>query len=273
MVVFDCEMGVSLAGDSEVISISAIDYFTGETLLDTLVYPDLEIVSTQARFSGVTKHELNIAETEGTCIMGRDNARQKMWEFIGPDTIIVGHGLNNDLACLRWVHYLVLDTNVLAQKRFGKREEKLKEDETSPTPSTTGIPPKEIAEGGTLTMPQSNEMIENAEAQLEDIETGEESAETALIPTASHDEKEPNTRKRRVKGHPDGTSLKALVKRILGRDIQKRGHSSMEDTIATRDLLHWLVTHKPEEASVTIQEGPDHQGQFITERDEAAAAC
>lgn len=45
--------------------------------------------------------------------------------------------------------------------------------------------------------------------------------------------------------HP-GLSLKSLTKAYLGRDIQLRGrgHDSLEDATATRDLLHWHVVNR-----------------------------
>jgi DNA polymerase III epsilon subunit-like protein len=43
-------------------------------------------------------------------------------------------------------------------------------------------------------------------------------------------------------GKTQGLSLKKLAELRLQRTIQKgKGHDSLEDAIATRDLLHWNV--------------------------------
>jgi DNA polymerase III epsilon subunit-like protein len=45
---------------------------------------------------------------------------------------------------------------------------------------------------------------------------------------------------------PSSHSLKALAKKHLNRDIQtngKRGHDSLEDAVAARDIVHWNVLH------------------------------
>ena len=43
-----------------------------------------------------------------------------------------------------------------------------------------------------------------------------------------------------AQNHPDGMSLKALAMKQLGRVIQvgKKGHDSLEDALAARDLIH-----------------------------------
>jgi RNA exonuclease 1 len=234
VVVFDCEMGVSITGDSEIISISAIDYFTGEILIDTLVYPFREIATTSPRFSGITRHELNVAESQGRCLIGTSNVRQKMWEFIGPGTVLVGHGLHNDLACLRWSHTRILDTCVLAKKRFAKKAEEKEEGGEENSPDLPEVPAAPV-----------------------DKPPAESTPETSTNNGRSRGAQGPGRAARRSKGNPEGNSLKALVKRTLDRDIQSHGHSSMEDTIATRDLLHWLVTNKPEESSPGAAETRD----------------
>lgn len=61
---------------------------------------------------------------------------------------------------------------------------------------------------------------------------------------------EPKKKKKKPKGTGD-LALKTLLKRYLGRDIQMQGnlgHDSMEDAIAARDLVHWMVKRRLSEA-------------------------
>lgn len=106
-------MGMSKAGDSELIRVTMIDYFTGATLLDRLVWPDAELLHPNTQYSGVTWAQLHHARNTRTCIFGVENARKAVWNFVGPETIVVGHGLQNDLRSLRWIHHAVVDSFIL----------------------------------------------------------------------------------------------------------------------------------------------------------------
>ena len=60
------------------------------------------------RFSGVKEEDLDKA------LMDLEAVRAASCMFIGPDTIIVGHGLENDLRALRLMHSKVIDTAVVS---------------------------------------------------------------------------------------------------------------------------------------------------------------
>jgi RNA exonuclease 1 len=45
--------------------------------------------------------------------------RQALDAFIGPQTVIIGHGVENDLMMLRMIHPRVVDTIVLFPHQFG----------------------------------------------------------------------------------------------------------------------------------------------------------
>ncbi|KAJ4005957.1 hypothetical protein NW752_001204 [Fusarium irregulare] len=161
-VVIDCEMGTAASGDCELIRLTLIDYFSGRVLIDSLVWPDVLMSHLNTRYSGVTWKSMREARNAKKCIFGRKNARALMWKFVGPDTIVIGHGANSDLTSLRWIHLRIIDTL--------------------------------IVEGN------------------------------------NHE------------GNTQGLSLKKLAELRLQRVIQKgKGHDSLEDAIATRDLLHWNV--------------------------------
>lgn len=116
-VALDCEMGVSKYGDSELVRITAVDHFTGEILIDSLVYPSVPMLHLNTRYSGVDRRTLEQARRTGQCIEGRDQARERLWEFVGPETILVMHGGGADLTSLRWIHRRVIDTRVVEKGR------------------------------------------------------------------------------------------------------------------------------------------------------------
>ncbi|KAK7954770.1 RNA exonuclease 3 [Apiospora saccharicola] len=186
-IVFDCEMGVNVEGESDLIRLSVVDYFTSAVLLDSLVWPDAKMQTLNTPFSGVSWKALNDARRNKTCLFGRENARKAVWSLISPETVVIGHGANNDLNILRWIHPNVVDT-LLVEQRLREKE--------------------------------------NAAMAREAEELGLEYEET------------------KPSGGGGGMSLKNLTKDRLGRAIQAkgRGHDSIEDSIATRDILHWHVS-------------------------------
>jgi RNA exonuclease 1 len=109
-VALDCEMGTAISGESEIIRITMVDFFSREVLMDSLVQPSVPMKHYNTRFSGVTAFDMRNAVKNRTCIFGRDTARQQVWRFVGPGTVIVVHGGNNDLSALRLIHPLVIDT-------------------------------------------------------------------------------------------------------------------------------------------------------------------
>ncbi|KAK4140125.1 ribonuclease H-like domain-containing protein [Dichotomopilus funicola] len=176
-VAIDCEMGTAFDGDSELIRLTLIDYFSGETLIDSLVYPDVEMQHFNTRWSGITRREMEKSRRQRQCIMGRNAARARVFRYVGSSTIVVGHSAQNDLSSLRWIHHRIVDSYMEGGQP--KEEDKPKE-------------------GG------------------------------------------PVNHQKRSKHHPDGMSLKALAMRRLGRAIQmgNKGHDSLEDALAARDLIH-----------------------------------
>ncbi|KAJ5814591.1 hypothetical protein N7474_006368 [Penicillium riverlandense] len=163
-IALDCEMGVTMKGESELIRISAVDYFTGYVLLDTLVYPAVPMLHLNTRYSGVSWQMLNHALATRRCLVSREQARQQLWQFVGPETIVMTHGGAADLLALRWIHRRMVDTFHV--------------DGTHENPET-------------------------------------------------------------------GRSLKNLAAVRLNRRIQEgsRGHDSIEDAMACRELTHWYMEH------------------------------
>jgi len=185
-------MGTAASGDCELIRVTLIDYFSSAILVDSLVYPDVEMSHYNTRFSGVTKKDMEVARAKGTCFRGRDQARAVVWRFVGPNTVVVGHSAHNDLTAMRWIHSIVVDTWLIESTK-AKAAQQAKE------------------------------------AQPPIVE----STDTGATPT------EQTPRKGR-KGS-GALSLKTLAMVRLGREIQaseKKGHDSLEDALAARDLAH-----------------------------------
>ncbi|KAJ5319888.1 hypothetical protein PENANT_c026G06424 [Penicillium antarcticum] len=115
-VVLDCEMVQVADGLREVAYITAIDFLTGDVLLDHYVQPDKKVVSWDTRYSGVTCDAMKKAVRKGQAIMGWRRARQHLWKFVGPETVLIGHSLNNDLDVLGIVHPKIVDSSILTSE-------------------------------------------------------------------------------------------------------------------------------------------------------------
>lgn len=165
-VTLDCEMGVAKSGESQLIRLTLVDFFTGEALIDSLVKPAAPMSHYNTKYSGVTAADMRKAERSGSCIRGHHTARERIWKYVGPETIVIMHGGRNDLSALRWIHPTVIDSLLL--ERF--------------------VNPVE-----------------------------------------------------------GGKSLKNLSFWRLGRVIQKgKGHCSLEDALACRELVHWHICQIPD---------------------------
>jgi RNA exonuclease 1 len=116
-------MDISEEDNMELIRVTAVDYFSGDVLIDRLVLPTVRMVDYNTRFSGVRRSDMGKARKNRTCIFGRDMARKAVWKFVGPETVVIGRSVNNDLKALWWIHSTVVDSYVL-EKAFHDAEEK-----------------------------------------------------------------------------------------------------------------------------------------------------
>jgi RNA exonuclease 1 len=80
----------------------------GRLVYDTLVRPENCIIDHNTRFSGITETDLREHGTKSL----RD-VQNDLMELISADTILLGHGLENDLRALRIIHGTVIDTSVI----------------------------------------------------------------------------------------------------------------------------------------------------------------
>ncbi|KAF1837952.1 hypothetical protein BDW02DRAFT_542750 [Decorospora gaudefroyi] len=226
-VAIDCEMGTAETGESELIRLSAIDYFTGEVLINNLVKTDQPLRHLNTRYSGVTWGQLNHALRNKRTLIGKAGARDALWRFVGPQTVIVGHGVNNDLRALRWIHTCVVDSYMVEHKIVQAR--KAFEAATEANMAMT-------------TQQATQQLSVLAPPPATGHKTGSLTPHGQAPTTGLGEPK----KQKKPKGCGD-LALKTLLKKYLDRDIQmqgNKGHDSLEDAVAARDLVHWMVMRR-----------------------------
>ncbi|KAF3940059.1 hypothetical protein ABW19_dt0209612 [Dactylella cylindrospora] len=120
----DCEMATNRFDQPELIKMTVIDLFTKEVLIDSLVKPLVKVKHMLTSIHGISYKDIMAASKAGAAINGRDAAREKIFEFVGPETIVLVHGGTNDFTCLRWFHLNIMDTQEVESriKRIGDDE-------------------------------------------------------------------------------------------------------------------------------------------------------
>ncbi|PTB62031.1 hypothetical protein BBK36DRAFT_1172876 [Trichoderma citrinoviride] len=113
-VVIDCEMAEAMDGSDELISVCAIDFLTGETLVNNLVIPTRPIKNWREDIHGIDVSKLYGAIMEQKALSGWEAARQELWRHIDETTILIGQTVCYDFEALRLVHTRVVDSAMLA---------------------------------------------------------------------------------------------------------------------------------------------------------------
>lgn len=133
-VAFDCEMGYTVYG-MELVRLTATSWPDGAELIDVLVQPIGEVLDLNSRYSGVFPSDLAdalpwVKDAETLPQQSDDRkvlrkmpspqaARDLLFSIINPDTILIGHGLENDLNAMRIVHPKIIDTILLYPHKRG----------------------------------------------------------------------------------------------------------------------------------------------------------
>jgi RNA exonuclease 1 len=102
---FDCELVYTTAGMS-LARLTVLDE-SGKAVLDVYVRPRAAVLDYNTRFSGIRCSNL-----EGQ-VSTLPQARQALVQLMRPDSILVGHGLENDLKAVRLVHTRIIDSAIL----------------------------------------------------------------------------------------------------------------------------------------------------------------
>ncbi|CCH60893.1 hypothetical protein TBLA_0D03960 [Henningerozyma blattae CBS 6284] len=114
----DCEMAFTSKG-YEMIRLTIVDFFTSQILLDEIVKPLGEVIDLNTLFSGVRDDDfINSISYEE--LVGRILNKA----LINRNSILIGHGLENDLNVMRITHKKIIDTAIIFQK--GKFKTSLK---------------------------------------------------------------------------------------------------------------------------------------------------
>lgn len=131
---FDCEMVYTVHG-LELARLTVTTWPFHEIALDILVKPKGPILDLNSRFSGIFPEDITNAEKwsnttlppvgstevdpdararKGLKIVeSLEAARTLFYSIINPETILIGHGLENDLNACRMVHHKVVDTAIV----------------------------------------------------------------------------------------------------------------------------------------------------------------
>ena len=118
-VALDCEM-VGIAGGKSVLGrLTAIDFLTGETLIDSLVKPSEPVLEWRASITGITPAIMSTAMAARQVLRGTVAARKELSRFVCRETIIVGHALVYDLKALAMMHKKVVDSQILFSEAVG----------------------------------------------------------------------------------------------------------------------------------------------------------
>ncbi|OOO07084.1 Exonuclease RNase T and DNA polymerase III [Aspergillus oryzae] len=115
-VVIDCEMVQVRRWQREVAFLSAVDFLTGEVLINNYVRPTGKVTDWTTRISGITPAAMAEAVARGQALNGWQSARQELYKYIDSQTILIGHALNSDLDVLGIYHSRVVDSVILASE-------------------------------------------------------------------------------------------------------------------------------------------------------------
>lgn len=96
-VALDAEMFYTVGG-YEVSRVTAVDFFTEETLLDLLVRPrHAPVLDYNTKWSGVSAESYESGELP---VLEFEEMKGRLAEIIGAETVLIGHSLDNDLRVL-----------------------------------------------------------------------------------------------------------------------------------------------------------------------------
>jgi RNA exonuclease 1 len=102
----DCEMVLTIDDVYSLARISIVDW-SGKTVLDKYVRPNLPIKNYFTQYSGITPAHLeNITTT-------LPDIQAELLKLCTPSTVLLGHSLESDLAALKFTHPHIIDTSLI----------------------------------------------------------------------------------------------------------------------------------------------------------------
>lgn len=121
-VAIDCEMVGVEGGASELVSLTVVDFLTGEQIIHSLVKPRTPVVDWRTNIHGISPAMLTIARAKGLALDGWQTARTELFKHVDEDTVLVGHSLNYDLDVLHIHPARVVDSIILASDSIFSRK-------------------------------------------------------------------------------------------------------------------------------------------------------
>uniref|UniRef100_A0A8D8QME3 RNA exonuclease 1 homolog n=1 Tax=Cacopsylla melanoneura TaxID=428564 RepID=A0A8D8QME3_9HEMI len=108
----DTEMVYTVHG-LEVARVTVVNV-DGRLIYNTLVKPDCEIIDYNTKYSGISAKDYIKNPYKSL-----KDVQNDLMGFVSKDSIIVGHGLENDMRALKLIHSNIIDTSVLFPHAFG----------------------------------------------------------------------------------------------------------------------------------------------------------
>ncbi|KAJ5192374.1 hypothetical protein N7449_008516 [Penicillium cf. viridicatum] len=115
-IVLDCEMIETTVCTSELAFITAIDFLTGEVLINSYVTPTAPVTNWLTPVSGITQEKMDAAIAEGNAFVSNADARGGLRKFLNHETVLIGHALQHDLRTLSLIHGRIVDTSVITSE-------------------------------------------------------------------------------------------------------------------------------------------------------------
>lgn len=103
------------------LEISLTDYFSGENIFHFYVEPEAGLTDFATQWSGVTAAHIENARKVRKLLPNWEYARAMLFQFVDANTIIIGHGLENDFRRLHLSHRRVIDTHIILPRFAGRR--------------------------------------------------------------------------------------------------------------------------------------------------------
>ncbi|KAL7952053.1 ribonuclease H-like domain-containing protein [Trichoderma barbatum] len=113
-VVIDCEMAESFDGSDELISLCAIDFLTGEMLIDSFVSPSRRITDWRTKIHGIDAAVMIEAVKAQNVLHGWAAARAELWKHIDENTVLIRQTVLFDFEALCLIHTRIVDSAILA---------------------------------------------------------------------------------------------------------------------------------------------------------------
>ncbi|KAL6810537.1 hypothetical protein V8C40DRAFT_258590 [Trichoderma camerunense] len=120
-----CQVAEAEDGGNEPISICAIDFITGETLIDSFIAPSRAISNWRTNVHGISAKTIEAALKGNNCLSSWQEARTELFNYVNAHTILVGFTIRKDLEALRVFHRGIVDGQILATEAICRTNREL----------------------------------------------------------------------------------------------------------------------------------------------------